>query len=249
MVGLKVADEMRSIRDSELLGSKLVIHKCLFTVIGVLEDAPETYALPFDLDADVSVFVPAHTIQRIFPGTSVSLLIARISKAFHYTAAIREIRSYFSKRPQSGNLEITSAQQLIKQMESQLALMTLLLGAIGSISLVVGGIGVMNIMLISVTERKREIGIRRALGARRLDIQIQFLAEAMILTIMGGFAGAVVGTVITYIICQFTDWAFFLSSSSIVFGVVVASIVGLFFGFQPAFQAARLDPIEALQGE
>ena len=134
-------------------------------------------------------------------------------------------------------------------MESQLGLMTLLLGAVGSISLIVGGIGVMNIMLISVAERRREIGIRRALGATRGDIQGQFLIEAMILTLGGGLAGVIVGTGATYGVCRFTGWEFFLSPTSIAAGIGVSVVVGVFFGFQPAYQASRLDPIVALQGE
>jgi putative ABC transport system permease protein len=121
---------------------------------------------------------------------------------------------------------------------------TLLLGAIGSISLIVGGIGVMNVMLVSVTERRREIGIRRALGARRRDIRNQFLIESVVLSMIGGLLGIVLGVGAAYVICIFTDWTFLVSA----LGVGVASAVGIFFGLYPAWQAARLDPIAALRG-
>ena len=134
-------------------------------------------------------------------------------------------------------------------MESQLGVMTLLLSAIGSISLIVGGIGVMNIMLISVTERRREIGVRRALGASRVDIRRQFLIESVILTLTGGIAGLAVGSGATWGICNYTGWEFFVSTLSVAVGLGVSSAVGVFFGLQPAYQASRLDPIVALQGE
>ena len=133
-------------------------------------------------------------------------------------------------------------------MESQLGLMTLLLGAVGSISLIVGGIGVMNIMLISVAERRREIGIRRALGATRGHPR-SVLDRDRDPDALWGLAGIVVGCGATYGVCRFTGWEFFLLPTSIAIGVGVSSVVGVFFGFQPAYQASRLDPIVALQGQ
>ena len=107
----------------------------------------------------------------------------------------------------------------------------------------------MNIMLISVTERRREIGVRRALGASRGDIQRQFLIESVILTLAGGLVGLAVGSGATWGICNYTEWEFFVSTLSIAVGLGVSSAVGVFFGLQPAYQASRLDPIVALQGE
>ena len=121
--------------------------------------------------------------------------------------------------------------------------------AVGSISLVVGGIGIMNIMLVSVAERRREIAIRRALGARRRDIQSQFLIESVILTLAGGLLGILLGLVATWAICRFTGWEFLISGMSVASGLGTAAAAGLFFGFQPARQAARLDPIAGLQAE
>ena len=127
-------------------------------------------------------------------------------------------------------------------------IMTLLLAAIGSISLIVGGIGVMNVMLVSVTERRQEIGIRRALGARRRDIQNQFLVESVILSAVGGVLGVLLGTAGTWTICRFTEWDFFVSMGATTSGICVSSAIGILFGLQPASQAARVDPIVALQG-
>ena len=195
------------------------------------------------------MFVPITTVRRTSPREEIGLVIARAQAGVHYSVAARDVQAYFSERTRGLVVEVTSAEQLIEQMESQLGLMTLLLGAVGSISLIVGGIGVMNIMLISVAERRREIGIRRALGASRADIQGQFLIEAVILTLSGGMAGLVLATGATYGICQFTNWDFFISPLSVIAGIGVSTIAGVFFGFQPAYQAARLDPIVALQGD
>ena len=248
VVGADLASAMRRGGAREVVGDILEIDERLFTVVGVLADTPETYALPYQLQANQSVFVPITTVRRIDPSTEIGLIVARAAAGVHHADAARDVQAYFGGRTRDLALRVTSAEQLIEQMESQLGLMTLLLGAVGSISLIVGGIGVMNIMLISVAERRREIGIRRALGAKRGDIQGQFLIEAVILTLCGGLAGIVVGTGATYGVCRFTGWEFFVSPTSVAIGVGVSSVVGVFFGFQPAYQASRLDPIVALQG-
>jgi len=126
---------------------------------------------------------------------------------------------------------------------------TLLLGAIGSISLIVGGVGVMNVMLVSVSERRKEIGIRRAVGAERNDIQLQFLIESVLLSFVGGVVGLGVGVGAVAIICHFTGWEFFISTIAAVLGVGVSAAVGVFFGYYPARQAARLSPIDALRSD
>ncbi len=249
VVGADIADAMRRRGARAIVDEVLEIGGRLFTVVGVLEDTPESYVLPFQVDANESVFVPITTARRISPGAEIELIVARVETGVHYSTAARDLRAYFGERTRGLAVEVTSAEQLIEQMEAQLGLLTLLLGAVGSISLIVGGIGIMNIMLISVAERRREIGIRRALGASRGDIQRQFLIEAVILTVGGGMAGLVFGMGATYGICQFTGWDFFISPVSIIAGIGVSTIVGIFFGFQPAYQAARLDPIAALQGE
>jgi putative ABC transport system permease protein len=134
-------------------------------------------------------------------------------------------------------------------MEKQLRMFTLLLGAIGSISLLVGGIGIMNVLLVSVSERRKEIGIRRAIGAKQIDIQLQFLIESFILTTVGGILGIVVGIATSFAISKFSDWEFIFSYISIIAGITMSFLVGGFFGFYPARQAAKMDPINALRAE
>ena len=250
VVGREVADGMRKRGAWDLVGANLEIGDHIFTVAGELRDAEEGYGMPVRLDADRSVFIPITTAQRLNPDREIREIVARAAPGVFHEDAVREVTAWLRERlEESIKFEVKSARQLIAQMENQLGLMTLLLGAVGSISLIVGGIGVMNIMLISVAERRREIGVRRALGASRGDIQRQFLTEAVILTVAGGIAGTAFGTVATWAICRFTEWEFFVSELSIVVGLGVSSAVGIFFGYQPAYQASRLDPIVALQGE
>lgn len=146
-------------------------------------------------------------------------------------------------------VQVQTAEELIRQMQTQMRMFTLLIGVIGCISLIVGGVGVMNVMLVSVSERKKEIGIRRALGAQQQDIRNQFLAESVILCSVGGIIGIMIGIGASYIVARFFDWGFLISNIAVVLGVTVSFIAGVFFGFYPARQAARLNPIDALRAE
>ena len=249
VVGAKVAAAIRRAGTLDVLGAEVETDGRFYRVAGVLQSREETYGLPVEVEADESVFVSIVTAWRVVPDAKIGAIVARAAPGVHHEDAVREVEAWFKARAPGLKLEIKSAKQLIAQMESQLGVMTLLLGAVGSISLIVGGIGVMNIMLISVTERRREIGVRRALGASRGDIRRQFLTESVILTLVGGVTGLAVGSGATWGICNYTGWEFFVSTLSITVGLGVSSAVGVFFGLQPAYQASRLDPIVALQGE
>jgi putative ABC transport system permease protein len=127
--------------------------------------------------------------------------------------------------------------------------LALLLAAVASVSLVVGGIGIMNIMLVSVTERTREIGLRMAVGARTRDILGQFLVEAVTLSLIGGLVGIALGVAAAYLVAQFVGWRIVLSAQAVLLAVAFAFAIGVFFGFYPARKAARLNPVEALRFE
>ncbi len=249
VIGAEIADAMREAGADRLTGQVVEIDEALFTVVGVLERRAENHALPVQVNADKSVFVPITTSRRLAPNSGIQSIVARSRAGVPYEAAAEDVRSWFRKRAPDANLEIVTAKQLIAQMEAQMGIFTLLLGAVGSISLIVGGIGIMNIMLVSVAERRAEIAIRRALGARRRDIRSQFLIESVILTVTGGLLGILLGLAATWTICRFTDWDFLVSGLSVASGLGTAAAVGLFFGFQPAHQASRLDPIAGLQGK
>ena len=250
VIGATVADNIRRTGTLEVLGTEIEIDERFYRVIGVLAPMENNYALSYQPNANESVFVHISTIWQISAQAAIQAVIARATRGVDPNAAVEDIQRWFRTRNPRMQLTVESAKQLLEQMESQLGTMTLLLGAVGSISLLVGGIGVMNIMLMSVTERRREIGIRRAIGAARADIQNQFLLESMILTLIGGVMGLGFGAVATWSVCHYyTHWQFFISPLSIVVGIGVSSAVGIFFGIQPAYQASRLDPIVALQGQ
>jgi putative ABC transport system permease protein len=146
-------------------------------------------------------------------------------------------------------LEKVTLEQLAKTLERASRTMTALLASIAGVSLLVGGIGIMNIMLLSVTERTREIGVRRAVGARARDVRRQFVAEAVTLSLVGGSAGIVIGFVASLAIAQTLRWSTNVSAGAIVLSFGIAALVGIFFGWYPARQAARLDPIQSLRYE
>jgi putative ABC transport system permease protein len=156
------------------------------------------------------------------------------------------------KRTQPGQNDPVTVRNLTEMLQAQeesSRVMTMLLAAVASVSLLVGGIGIMNIMLVSVTERTREIGLRMAVGARARDILNQFLVEAVTLSLIGGFAGILLGAAGSYLVAQFAGWATRLSPESIVMAVGFSAAIGIFFGYYPARKASRLLPIQALRHE
>jgi putative ABC transport system permease protein len=229
------------------VGDALRIGDYIFTIIGVLEPATHSPMIPYNLNE--AVYVPLASRLRLLSRSDIGTLIARMAPSVHYPAAQRDVERYFRPRLRGETPEVRSAEQLIESMEKQMQLYTLLLAAIGSISLIVGGVGVMNVMLVTVTERHREIGVRLAIGARRRDIRRLFLTESMLLSLLGGALGTALGVGASAAVANYSGWAFALSPIAIPLGAGVSSAVGIFFGFYPAHQASRLDPIACLRSE
>lgn len=244
-VGADIADALRAAGGGDVMGAGVGIQDVVFTVVGVLERAA-LGRRPFDPNG--TVFIPVATAARITPDETLRDIVARMSPGTRYREAANQVGAWFRDRASAAKVRVRSAEELIEQMHRQKRLYTLLLGAVGGISLLVGGIGVMNVMLVAVTERRMEIGVRRALGARRRDIRAQFLAEATILSLLGGILGVAAGIGATYGICHFTGWEFALSVGGTLLGTLVAGGAGIFFGLYPAHQAAGLNPVAALQG-
>ncbi|HEY3418599.1 MAG TPA: FtsX-like permease family protein, partial [Armatimonadota bacterium] len=206
-------------------------------------------------DQDDAIFVPITTAMRRLMGTKYVRTINAQARTMDVMAqATTEAEALLRKRHRLADSAdddfIIRNQADIMEMASQTSgVFTLLLAGIASVSLLVGGIGIMNIMLVSVTERTREIGIRKAIGARRQDILLQFLIESMVLSLLGGIVGILLGLLGSWLLARITGWAIAVSLSSVVLSFTFAALVGIFFGLYPAQKASKLDPIDALRYE
>jgi putative ABC transport system permease protein len=246
VVGAELADFLgKGTGSSGLLGTSVAVEDRSYRIIGILENVTEGGLRPYGLNR--AILVPLSTALRTFSNASINAVMARVSPQAPAGQIKAEIQNHFLKKSRGLQVDVTSAEELIERMKKQMRMFSLLLGAIGSIALIVGGIGVMNVMLISVSERRSEIGLRRALGAQQSDIQSQFLIESILLCLAGGLIGIVLGTGIAYLFAAFSKWPFTLSYASIALGFGVSTLVGVFCGFYPARTAAKLDPIKALR--
>jgi putative ABC transport system permease protein len=238
------------------VGQKMRMGTIVVTVIGVLESKGTGFNSPDD-----AVIIPLSALQQTVALTRtaqgekvVSSIYVTISDETQSGYVTEQITSLLRSRHRlaasdEDDFSISSMEEIASSLQETSATLTLLLGAIAAISLLVGGIGVMNIMLVSVLERTREIGIRKALGARERDIWIQFLLEAIFLTFAGGIIGAAIGWGISTIINQAGTMATLVTPDIVILAVSVSVAIGLFFGFYPAWNASRLNPIEALRSE
>jgi putative ABC transport system permease protein len=245
VLGNGAYEKMRTLVKGDVIGSSLRMGDRLFTVIGYLEKMAPSSIRPFE--PNDTLYIHISTVMRLKNSNDVSAVISRVRPDISHKLVQKEVTDYFSTRTKITGISVQSPEDIIAQMEKQMRMFTLLLGAIGSISLIVGGVGVMNVMLVSVTERRKEIGIRRALGARQSDIRGQFLIESVILSMIGGLFGIFLGVGGSYIASLIAKWHFTISLGAIALGFGVSSVVGIFFGFYPARQASRLDPIIALR--
>jgi putative ABC transport system permease protein len=243
--------------DSDPTDQVIRIKNVPFTVIGVLDRKGQT---TYGQDQDDVVLIPLSTAKKKVVGVSqanaksVGSISVKVRQASMMGAAEQEIRGLLRQRHrlqsyQDDDFWIRNLAEVLESQEASSRVLTILLAAIASVSLLVGGIGIMNIMLVSVTERTREIGLRMAVGARGRDILTQFLVEAVTLSLIGGLIGIAFGLVGTYAITYFAEWSTLIDPRSILVAFGFAAAVGVFFGFYPARKAAGLDPIEALRYE
>ena len=217
-----------------------------YRVIGVLEDTSGSVGS----NTNSNAYIPFNTFdERLKKVTAVSQYTIKVKEGFSATNVSSEVKSYLSSVASSNDYYVSSAQELVDMTESVTGYLTTFLAAIAAISLLVGGIGIMNIMLVTVVERTREIGIRKALGATPKTIRSQFMVEATVLSIFGGIIGIVFGVVVSYVISSAAGWNLYFSLWAILISIGFSSAVGIFFGWYPAAKAAALDPIEALAYE
>ena len=249
VLGATTADDLGLTASS--IGSTIKIGGLPFEVVGILQAKGSTGPV----SQDDQILVPYTTVQDQFvPGDKVRTIGISVASADQIDSVKAEITTLLATRhgiPAGGtnDFSIADQAQLLTTVSGVSDLLTLLLAGIASISLLVGGIGIMNIMLVSVRERTREIGIRKAIGARGRDILAQFLVEALVLSVLGGIFGIILGVAVSYLIGTLAGWGFVFSPVTPLVAVLFSLLVGVVFGVWPARQAARLDPIVALRYE
>ncbi len=251
LVGQTIIDNIFG-EDEDPLGKTIRFNNIPFKVIGTLKEKGDN---TFGQDQDDMVLAPYTTVmKRLFRQTHLRAIVisAKSEDLIAETSAeVTELMRLSHKLEESeeDDFEIRTQEELISNFSSISEMMLVLLGSIAGISLIVGGIGIMNIMYVSVTERTREIGLRMAIGGKGHDILRQFLLEAMLLSILGGITGVVVGIVASNVVENLLGWPILITTNSIVLSFLFCSIIGVFFGWYPAKKASALNPIEALRHE
>lgn len=254
VLGWQVAEDL--FKGQSSIGQRIKIGKEFFEVVGVME---KRGAAGFQ-NPDKLIFIPANTAQKIMLGVRhVNYIRAKINAPENIDAAVEDIRLLLRDRhglreSTIDDFSVRNTKDAIETLNSITDALKFFLAAIASISLLVGGVGVMNIMLASVNQRIREIGLRKAVGAKRRDIMIQFLAESITLTLFGGIVGIIIGSLVSMLVAVIAnylgyDWDLVVSLLSIFMGFAVAVLVGVVFGIYPAQRAAKLNSIEALRYE
>lgn len=234
------------------LGERIRLEKLSCEVIGLLEEKGQS---SMGTDQDDVVIIPLRTFQRRISGSQdIAMIMVSIKKDVSTEKAQQDIRELMRERrhlsqSEDDNFTIMDMKEISKMLTETTRLLTALLGAVAAVSLLVGGIGIMNIMLVSVTERTREIGIRLAIGATEKDILIQFLVESTVLSSLGGLLGIFIAFIVSFLICDFMKVPFIFNAGINLISFLFSAAVGIIFGFFPAKKAAMLDPMIALRNE
>ena len=251
IVGQTVVDNLFT-NGEDPIGQSIRFNKTPFKIIGVLTPKGQNQ---MGQDQDDVVITPYTTVQkRILAINYIHMIYASAASENLVSAASEEIEEILRKehkiRPgQEDDFRVRTQQEMLEMMNSISGFLTILLAAIASISLVVGGIGIMNIMYVTVTERTKEIGLRMSIGAHTKDILLQFLCESTILSLIGGIIGILLGLGLSYAASAALKWPFIVSTPAVVLSFVVCAATGIFFGWYPAKKASSLDPINALRYE
>jgi len=255
VLGQTVVDNLFG--DIDPIGKSIRVKKVPFTVVGVLARKGQS---PMGQDQDDIVLIPLSSAKRKVLGIksanadAVDSIMLQATTDQKMQAAQDEAQALLRQRhhlqpAQDDDFSIRNMQEIFAAQESSSKVMSLMLAAVASVSLIVGGIGIMNIMLVSVRERTREIGLRQAVGAKTRDILTQFLVEAATLSIAGGIIGIVVGVGTSFLVSRLADWQTVVGPGAVLLAVFFSALVGITFGYYPARKAAYLDPIEALRYE
>jgi putative ABC transport system permease protein len=236
---------------NEPINTQIRLRKDFFTIVGVIPAIEENIFL--STNPNKTIFIPIKTAELIVPQSTINNVIIELKRDADIENIKSAIREYIEVRTidkqQEKKIEFHSSKQITDSIRKQSKILSLFLGFIGSIAFMVGGIGIMNIMLVSAAERKREIGISLAIGARRGDIRKLFLIEATMLSLLGGVLGIIIGISISFIIAKGKGWEFCLFLMPLFLGFSFSVLVGIFFGFYPAHKASKLNPIDVLHFE
>lgn len=247
VLGSAIADEL--FPDGQAVGQYVSLFRNQaksYLIVGVLESKDAT----FNLSYNNTVFIPYNTYtQRFARATSVGAYVLKVKSGFDTIEVSDRVTEYLDGIVGTDGYNLFSPASLAEMANQITGTFSAFLAAIAAISLLVGGIGIMNIMLVSVAERTKEIGIRKALGASPNVIRGQFICEALTLTIIGGLLGITVGALLSYAVTNLMDWSLHLSYTSVILALGFSMFVGVFFGWYPAMKASRLDPIDALNYE
>jgi putative ABC transport system permease protein len=249
VIGKTVAKNLLETRNP--VGETIRIGKVSFEVIGVLEEKGTDLV---GADQDDVIYIPLNTaLRRLFNLTYINNIYLQAKNSNYIERAASELKDILREkhrlRDKPDDFTIQSQTEILKTEKETSQTFTNLLSAVAAISLLVGGVGILAIMLISIKERTREIGVRRAVGALRRDLLLQFIVESLILSVSGGIAGIALGVILSLGASAFTKWPLSLSLPAIIVAFLFSAIIGLIFGVYPAAKAARLDPIEALRAE
>ncbi|MBL9188598.1 MAG: ABC transporter permease [Opitutaceae bacterium] len=245
VVGRDQAKNLRSGGEAPLVGRQITVDGRLLTIVGVL--APAQAIKLHQGDLNQAILVHAESFARVVAGAEISVIYAQHAATADTAQVLADAIGFLQASVEGLAVEGVSAAELVEEMHRQLKLFALLLGATGSIALVLGGTGIMNSLMLAVAQRRHEIGLRRALGALRGDIQAQFLFEAIILCSVGGLIGAPLGAAATKLIATYAGWEYALPAAIPLIGLGLAMIVGAVAGFFPAYQAARMEPVAAMK--
>jgi putative ABC transport system permease protein len=246
-IGSDLADNLKKVGVFEPVGKQISLGKNIYTIVGVVK--PWTSSIFLNADINKAVIIPIQNSFLLDKQVAIQNIIFKLAANANLEQVQAQITAAVKKTLPAQQLFFISPKQLLESMQKQRQTLTLLLAFIGGISLVVGGIGVMNIMLVSVIERRREIGVRMAIGATGKDIGVMFIVEAIVLTVIGGLLGIAVGVLISFIAAEVSGWGFAFFFLPPLIGFFVSGLVGIISGFYPAYKAAQLDPINTLRSE
>jgi putative ABC transport system permease protein len=247
VIGANVARGFNPSSTYDPLGRRIQIGNYLFEIIGILNERGHNPLLPVAIDD--AVILPIEGMRRIASAVEVNSIIARGRQAAILEDVASALREYLVPLTPGREVFVQIPKQLLDGMARQTRTFSYLLVGLGGISLLAGGVGIMNVMVMNVSARRREIGIRMAVGARPLDIAMLFLLEAAVLTAAGALVGAVVGLASAWVFVNFSGWVFSLSTLSLPLGIFSSLVLGLFFGLHPAVTASRLEPVRALRDD